>query len=83
MWPCITPAMLPISCYICFLSHSFCLFLSLQYVVIPECRSTGEAIQILFIHLLGDAASPFIVGAVSIICYCLRSHTAYGYHFNY
>ncbi|XP_019848762.1 PREDICTED: protein spinster homolog 1-like [Amphimedon queenslandica] len=37
----------------------------LLYVVIPECRSTAEAIQILMIHLLGDASSPFIIGAVS------------------
>jgi hypothetical protein len=37
----------------------------LLYVVIPECRATAEAIQILLIHLLGDAASPFIIGAIS------------------
>lgn len=40
-----------------------------QYVVVPERRSTAEALQILIIHLLGDAASPFIIGVVSLfIC---------------
>ena len=37
----------------------------LLYVVIPTRRSTAEAVQILMSHLLGDAGSPFIVGAIS------------------
>ena len=31
----------------------------------PNRRATAEAIQILTQHLLGDASSPFIIGAVS------------------
>ena len=38
---------------------------SLQYTIIPERRSTAEAVQILISHLLGDAISPAIVGGVS------------------
>lgn len=34
-------------------------------VIIPTRRSTAEAVQILIQHLLGDATSPFIVGAIS------------------
>eukprot|EP00794_Sanderia_malayensis_P013802 gene13802-15247_t len=37
----------------------------LLYVIVPNRRSTAEAVQILFIHLFGDAVSPFIVGAIS------------------
>lgn len=37
----------------------------LLYVIPPNCRSTAEAIQILIIHVLGDAFSPFVVGAIS------------------
>lgn len=37
---------------------------SLQYIVIPNRRSTAEALQVMFIHLLGDCGSPYIVGAV-------------------
>jgi len=37
----------------------------LLYVIPPSCRSTAEAIQILIIHVLGDAFSPFIVGLIS------------------
>ena len=36
-----------------------------QYTVVPTRRATAEAIQILTQHLLGDAFSPLIVGAVS------------------
>ena len=35
-----------------------------QYVVVPERRSSAEALQILVIHLLGDAISPTIIGVV-------------------
>ncbi|XP_041457140.1 protein spinster homolog 1-like isoform X1 [Lytechinus variegatus] len=34
-------------------------------VLIPTRRSTGNAIQMLISHLLGDALSPYLVGAVS------------------
>ncbi|XP_038565266.1 protein spinster homolog 3 isoform X2 [Micropterus salmoides] len=37
----------------------------LLYVVIPTRRSTAEALQITFGHLLGDAGSPYLVGAIS------------------
>ena len=40
----------------------------LLYVIVPERRATAQAIQILISHTLGDATSPFIVGAVSIQC---------------
>ena len=38
-----------------------------QYVVIPERRSSAEALQILVIHLLGDAISPTVIGGVSVL----------------
>uniref|UniRef100_UPI0037E77AF4 protein spinster homolog 3 isoform X2 n=1 Tax=Semicossyphus pulcher TaxID=241346 RepID=UPI0037E77AF4 len=37
----------------------------LLYVVIPTRRSTAEALQITVGHLLGDAGSPYLVGAMS------------------
>jgi len=37
----------------------------LLYVIVPNKRSTAEAVQILFIHLFGDAISPFIIGAIA------------------
>ncbi|XP_070699994.1 protein spinster homolog 3 [Pempheris klunzingeri] len=37
----------------------------LLYVVIPTRRSTAEALQITACHLLGDAWSPYLVGAIS------------------
>lgn len=37
----------------------------MQYVVVPMRRSTAEAFQILASHALGDAGSPYLVGAVS------------------
>lgn len=35
------------------------------YIIIPSRRSTAEAVQILFSHLLGDAGSPWLVGEIS------------------
>ena len=35
--------------------------------MIPTRRSTGEAVQILVSHALGDAGSPYLVGLVSAI----------------
>ncbi|KAI1903734.1 hypothetical protein AGOR_G00030270 [Albula goreensis] len=37
----------------------------LLYVVIPTRRATAEALQIMVCHLLGDAGSPYLLGAVS------------------
>ena len=37
----------------------------LLYIIVPQRRSTAEAFQILVSHMLGDAASPTLVGAVS------------------
>ncbi|XP_053188335.1 protein spinster homolog 3 isoform X1 [Scomber japonicus] len=37
----------------------------LLYVVVPTRRSTAEALQISVCHLLGDAGSPYLIGAVS------------------
>ncbi|NWT05235.1 SPNS3 protein, partial [Mionectes macconnelli] len=37
----------------------------LLYVVSPRCQSTAIALQILLSHLLGDAGSPYLIGAVS------------------
>ncbi|KAI2804206.1 Protein spinster 3 [Blomia tropicalis] len=37
----------------------------LLYVIVPERRATAQAIQILISHTLGDATSPFIVGAIA------------------
>ena len=36
-----------------------------QYTVVPTRRSSAEALQILFCHLLGDAGSPYLIGVVS------------------
>lgn len=41
----------------------FCIVL-LQYVVIPTRRASAEALQITFGHLLGDAGSSYLLGAV-------------------
>ncbi|XP_051860013.1 protein spinster isoform X7 [Drosophila nasuta] len=38
----------------------------LLYVVVPTRRSTAEAFQILISHALGDAGSPYLVGAISV-----------------
>ena len=35
-----------------------------QYVVVPTRRATAIALQIMVCHLLGDAASPYIIGVV-------------------
>jgi hypothetical protein len=37
----------------------------LLYAVIPKRRSIASAINILICHLLGDAGSPYVIGAVS------------------
>jgi MFS family permease len=36
----------------------------LLYVVVPTCRSTAEAGQILFSHAFGDAGSPYLIGVI-------------------
>ncbi|XP_066445074.1 protein spinster homolog 1-like [Eleutherodactylus coqui] len=37
----------------------------LLYIVPPKRRSTAQAMQITLSHLLGDAGSPYIIGAIS------------------
>ena len=37
-----------------------------QYVIFPTRRATAKAIQLVFNHVLGDAASPFVIGLVII-----------------
>ncbi|XP_056141026.1 protein spinster homolog 3 [Lampris incognitus] len=37
----------------------------LLYVVVPNRRATAEALQITVCHLLGDAGSPYLIGAIS------------------
>jgi len=37
----------------------------LLYVVVPTCRSTAEAVQILASHAFGDAGSPYLIGVVA------------------
>lgn len=49
------------------------LFLCLQYVVVPTRRSTAEALQIVFSHLLGDAGSPYLIGVVRMTHTCTHS----------
>ncbi len=51
-------------------------FLSWQYTVIPSRRATASAVQILFSHLLGDAISPTVVGAVSLAFGCTYLNSA-------
>jgi hypothetical protein len=41
----------------------------LLYAVIPKRRSIASAINILICHLLGDAGSPYVIGAVSFFFY--------------
>lgn len=48
----------------------------LLYVIIPQRRSTAQSLQILTSHILGDASSPFIIGAVTIFI------LFYFYHFH-
>lgn len=43
----------------------------LLYTVLPTRRGTASAMQILFSHMLGDAASPYIVGSVSAMFPCI------------
>ncbi|XP_071791052.1 protein spinster homolog 1-like [Asterias amurensis] len=58
--------------WVCVFFGETCLFLNwalvpdiLMYVLIPVRRSTGNGMQMLSSHLLGDALSPLIIGAVS------------------
>lgn len=37
----------------------------LLYVVVPTKRATAEALQIVVLHLLGDAGSPYLIGTLS------------------
>ncbi|XP_046876582.1 protein spinster homolog 3 [Hypomesus transpacificus] len=37
----------------------------LLYVVVPTKRATAEALQIVVLHLLGDAGSPYLIGVIS------------------
>uniref|UniRef100_A0A914WD37 Major facilitator superfamily (MFS) profile domain-containing protein n=1 Tax=Plectus sambesii TaxID=2011161 RepID=A0A914WD37_9BILA len=37
----------------------------LLYIVVPTRRATASAFQILISHLLGDAASPYVIGLIS------------------
>ena len=46
----------------------------LLYVVVPTCRSTAEAVQILFSHAFGDAGSPYLIGVVSHLMFSLVLH---------
>uniref|UniRef100_A0A674PP68 SPNS lysolipid transporter 3, sphingosine-1-phosphate (putative) n=1 Tax=Takifugu rubripes TaxID=31033 RepID=A0A674PP68_TAKRU len=53
----------------------------LLYIVIPNRRSTAEALQVMFIHLLGDCGSPYIVGAISDAIYSSNPETsAWSFH---
>ncbi|TNM84573.1 hypothetical protein fugu_008751 [Takifugu bimaculatus] len=53
----------------------------LLYIVIPNRRSTAEALQVMFIHLLGDCGSPYIVGAISDAIYRSNPETsAWSFH---
>ncbi|XP_032902282.1 protein spinster homolog 1-like [Amblyraja radiata] len=61
-----------VAAYICvffgdmFLAMNFSIVSDiLLYVVIPSRRSMAEAVQITISHILGDAFSPYIVGAIS------------------
>jgi hypothetical protein len=45
----------------------------LLYVVVPTCRSTAEAVQILFSHAFGDAGSPYLIGLVRNFNFMHRS----------
>ena len=49
----------------CYVGYYGDILVSSKAVIVPHRRSTAEATQILSQHLLGDASSPFIVGAVS------------------
>lgn len=52
----------------------------LMYVVIPACRSSANAVQLLIGHLLGDAFSPYSIGLVSD--WILGSKTSNVDHYN-
>ena len=44
-------------------------FITSKAVIVPTRRATAEAMQILSQHLFGDASSPFIIGAVSLVIF--------------
>merc|ERR1712200_108015 len=47
----------------------------LLYVVVPTCRSTAEAVQILFSHAAGDAGSPYLIGVIMDGLYNFLDHS--------
>uniref|UniRef100_A0A493TT99 SPNS lysolipid transporter 3, sphingosine-1-phosphate (putative) n=1 Tax=Anas platyrhynchos platyrhynchos TaxID=8840 RepID=A0A493TT99_ANAPP len=47
----------------------------LLYVVTPRRQSTAIALQILVSHLLGDAGSPYLVGAISSVIQANNNHS--------
>ncbi|RDD43011.1 Protein spinster-like protein 1 [Trichoplax sp. H2] len=55
----------------------------LLYTIPPARRSTAEAFQIAVGHLLGDAASPYIVGAISDAITINKSPVAQSYALRY
>ena len=43
-----------------------------QYVTMPNRRSTANSLQILIMHLFGDAGSPYLIGVVSFCLMLLK-----------
>lgn len=57
-------------------SHENIYSVVFQYVVVPTRRATAEALQIMVCHLLGDAGSPYLLGAVRPVITVVFLHLA-------
>lgn len=61
------------------LSCSVCVPCGFQYVVVPTRRATAEALQIMVLHLLGDAGSPYLIGAVQAVTHFIVEYWLHVY----
>ena len=41
------------------------LMIYFQYVLVPTRRATGEAVQLMLCHALGEAGAPYIIGVMA------------------
>nr|XP_055113887.1 protein spinster homolog 3 isoform X2 [Symphalangus syndactylus] len=73
----VIPRAEPLICASSLLATAPCLYLALVLapttllasysVVVPRCRGTAEALQIMVGHILGDAGSPYLTGLISSV----------------
>ena len=36
-----------------------------RYVILPRCRSSAEALHLMFTHAIGEAGSPYLIGVIA------------------